>query len=246
MSTPSKGVDPDGLAFIAADEASSTLHLHLASLGLLPSPATTTSTTPAAAGAAAHAASKGRGRAKTGDKPVVTAIVEDPKAPLVGEPGLTLPGGPAAGERFYITTAINYTNGNPHIGHAYEAVTSDVIARYQRMAGKQVFFLTGTDEHGQKVATTAEGLGMTPIELCDKYAGNFQALNKCLRISNDFFVRTTMPEHHVSAQELWKRCAAADDIYLRWVLWMGEREGGRQGRREGRKRAGRQISTQSS
>jgi len=219
MNTPSKGLDPDGLAFIAADEASSTLHLHLASLGLIPSAATTTTTTilnPAAAGAtAAAAASKGRGRGKTGDKLIVMAIVEDPRAPLIGEPGVTLPGGPAAGERFYVTTAINYTNGNPHIGHAYEAVTSDVIARYQRMVGKQVFFLTGTDEHGQKVATTAEGSGMTPIELCDKYAGNFRALNKCLRISNDFFVRTTMPEHHVSAQELWKRCAAADDIYLR-------------------------------
>lgn len=84
----------------------------------------------------------------------------------------------ASSEKFYITTAINYTNGNPHMGHAYEAVTSDVVARWHRAYGREVFYCTGTDEHGQKIAQTAEGLGVKPIEICDKYAAAFQELNK--------------------------------------------------------------------
>jgi tRNA synthetases class I (M) len=82
-------------------------------------------------------------------------------------------------ERFYLTTAINYTNGNPHIGHAYEAITSDCISRYHRMYGRRVFFQTGTDEHGQKIANAAEAQGKQPIDLCDHYAGNFQVRYQC-------------------------------------------------------------------
>eukprot|EP01061_Rhynchopus_euleeides_P045838 TRINITY_DN8432_c0_g1_i1.p1 TRINITY_DN8432_c0_g1~~TRINITY_DN8432_c0_g1_i1.p1 ORF type:complete len:743 (+),score=334.91 TRINITY_DN8432_c0_g1_i1:49-2229(+) len=135
------------------------------------------------------------------------------------------------GEKFYVTTAINYTNGNPHIGHAYEGMLADVSARYNRAYGRDVFFLTGTDEHGQKIARSAEGKGMTPKELCDLYAGNFQKLNKRMSISNDDYIRTTDRYHEDTARELWKRCSAnknaagEPDIYLgEYVGWYNERE----------------------
>jgi methionyl-tRNA synthetase len=117
-------------------------------------------------------------------------------------------------EKFYLTTAINYTNGNPHMGHAYEGLTSDVICRYHRGYGRDVFFMTGTDEHGQKIAESAEKEGLTPIQLCDKYVENFKELNKRMCISNDFYVRTTLPKHLKFAQWLWKRAYDAGDIYL--------------------------------
>lgn len=120
---------------------------------------------------------------------------------------------------FYITTAINYANGAPHIGHAYEAVTSDVIARHQRLVSKPenhpVFFVTGSDEHGQKIAEQAVKEGkQAPIEICDKYVAGFQALNQRLRVTNDDYVRTTSDRHKRTAKELWKRCHQAGDIYL--------------------------------
>eukprot|EP01084_Bolivina_argentea_P314182 544175_1 len=99
-------------------------------------------------------------------------------------------------DRFYLTTAINYTNGRPHIGHAYEAITSDIICRYHRIYGRDVFFLTGTDEHGQKVANTAASKGLTPKELCDENVAVFKELNQKLRISNDYYVRTTDADHY--------------------------------------------------
>jgi methionyl-tRNA synthetase len=133
-------------------------------------------------------------------------------------------GGPLAGEnakkpkkgaeKFYLTTAINYTNGLPHMGHAYEGLTSDVICRYHRGYGRDVFFMTGTDEHGQKIAESAEKEGLTPIQLCDKYVTNFKALNKRMCISNNFYVRTTLPKHEKFAQWMWKRAYDAGDIYL--------------------------------
>ncbi|CAM9910395.1 unnamed protein product, partial [Hapterophycus canaliculatus] len=104
--------------------------------------------------------------------------------------------------------------GDPHIGHAYEAITSDVLSRYQRMAGKRVFFQTGSDEHGQKIANTAKALGVEPIDICDKYAGNFQALNKRLLISTDSYMRTTSALHKETSQRLWQICADAGDIFL--------------------------------
>jgi methionyl-tRNA synthetase len=95
-------------------------------------------------------------------------------------------------KRFYITTAIDYTNGAPHLGHAYEKVLTDTIARMMRLKGREVFFLTGTDEHGQKVQMSAQKAGVAPIELCDKCAGVFQnELLPVLNITNDDFVRTT-------------------------------------------------------
>ncbi|CBZ51090.1 methionine--tRNAligase, related [Neospora caninum Liverpool] len=128
-------------------------------------------------------------------------------------------------ERFYITTAINYTNGPPHMGHVYEAVTSDVVARFHRIAGKEVFFLTGTDEHGQKIANTAERVGKTPQEICDFFAAGFQEMNKKLHISNDQYIRTTQADHKAVCQWLWKRVQEKGDIYLdTYVGWYNERE----------------------
>ena len=131
----------------------------------------------------------------------------------------------ASSERYYISTAINYTNGNPHIGHAYEAITSDMIARWHRAYGRTVFYQTGTDEHGQKIAQTAELSGITPQEICDKYAGAFQALNSKLSISNDFYIRTTMPMHKKGAQALFVKAVEAGDIYLdTYEGWYNVRE----------------------
>ena len=130
------------------------------------------------------------------------------------------------GTSFYITTAINYANGPPHIGHAYEAVTSDVIARHQRLTSKHpVYFVTGSDEHGQKIAEQAAQEGVEPIEICDKYVAGFQVLNQRLRISNDDYVRTTSDRHKRTAKELWNRCHAAGDIYLdKYQGWYNVRE----------------------
>lgn len=128
-------------------------------------------------------------------------------------------------EKFYLTTAINYTNGSPHIGHAYEAICSDVICRYHRIYGRDVFFLTGTDEHGQKIAQTAEKMGMSPIEICDLYSKQFKELNLSLNISNDFFIRTTTHEHKAIAQNVWKLSQAKGDIYLdTYTGWYNIRE----------------------
>lgn len=100
-------------------------------------------------------------------------------------------------------------------GHAYEATTTDVIARYQRLIGdKACYFLTGTDEHGQKIANTASDLGKQPIDICDLYATGFQVLNQRILISNDDYVRTTSERHKRNAKALWNKCAEAGDIYL--------------------------------
>ena len=106
---------------------------------------------------------------------------------------------------FYITTAIDYVNGAPHVGHAYEKIATDVIARHMRQRGGDVFFLTGTDEHGEPIADTAEAEGITPKELADRNAERFQALLPALNISNDFFVRTSDPEHERRVQEVMQR-----------------------------------------
>ena len=120
----------------------------------------------------------------------------------------------SAPKTFYITTAISYPNGAPHIGHAYEAIASDVIARFKRLDGYEVMFLTGTDEHGQKMQQTAAKAGKTPRELADEMAPKFQHMVRHLNVSNDDFIRTTEPRHYASVQELWSRMQAAGDIYL--------------------------------
>ncbi|MDM9629791.1 methionine--tRNA ligase [Rhizobium sp. S152] len=114
---------------------------------------------------------------------------------------------------FYITTAISYPNGKPHIGHAYELIATDAMARYQRLDGKDVFFLTGTDEHGQKMQQTARAEGITAQELADRNSGEFQAMAKLLNASNDDFIRTTQERHHETSRNIWNLMADAGDIY---------------------------------
>lgn len=126
---------------------------------------------------------------------------------------------------FYLTTAIHYTNGQPHMGHAYENVCSDVICRYHRVFGRDVHFLTGTDEHGQKIAQTAEAAGVTPQELVDKYAGIFKQLTKDLNMSNDDFIRTTSDVHKKFAQWLFQSALDTGDVYLgTYEGWYNVRE----------------------
>ncbi|MGO4296768.1 methionine--tRNA ligase [Glutamicibacter sp. MCAF14] len=126
---------------------------------------------------------------------------------------------------FYITTAISYPNGTPHIGHAYEVVATDVMARFKRLDGFDVFFLTGTDEHGQKMMQTAENLGVTPAQLAQRNSDAFQAMNDELGTSYDRFIRTTDADHHAAAQELWRRMEANDDIYLdKYAGWYSVRD----------------------
>jgi methionyl-tRNA synthetase len=115
---------------------------------------------------------------------------------------------------YFITTAIAYPNGLPHIGHAYEAIATDALARFQRLDGKDVFFLTGTDEHGQKMIQTAAGEGMTPAELAARNAGRFKEMDQRLNISFDRFIRTTEPAHHHSVQVVWNRMQQNGDIYI--------------------------------
>ncbi|MEM6710924.1 MAG: methionine--tRNA ligase [Pseudomonadota bacterium] len=116
-------------------------------------------------------------------------------------------------KRFYITTAISYPNGAPHIGHAYEALATDALARFKRLDGYDVRFLTGTDEHGQKMDKTARERGMTASELADENAPRFQAMVEMLGCSNDDFIRTTEERHHAASQAIWTRMMGAGDIY---------------------------------
>ena len=112
---------------------------------------------------------------------------------------------------FYVTTAISYPNGAPHIGHAYEMIATDAIARWKRLEGREVYFLTGTDEHGIKMVQTAAGQGITPRELADQNSAEFRKLADVLNISNDDFIRTTEARHHEASQAIWKKMADRDD-----------------------------------
>jgi len=116
-------------------------------------------------------------------------------------------------DKFYVTTSIAYVNAKPHAGYAMELVQADVLARYHRLAGDDVFFLTGTDEHGMKLVQTASEQGITPKELVDTNAEHFRALTKTLNVSNDHFVRTTDEGHKKGAQALWKKLVEAGDVY---------------------------------
>ena len=117
-------------------------------------------------------------------------------------------------EKFYITTAIDYVNAAPHLGHALEKIQADVIARYQRLLAKDVFFLTGTDEHGAKVARAAQAQGENPEEFADEISENFRNLIKELNISNNDFIRTSDKKRHwPGAEAFWKKLAAKGDIY---------------------------------
>jgi len=114
---------------------------------------------------------------------------------------------------FYITTPIYYINAQPHIGHAYTTMVADAIARSRRLLGDDVFFMTGTDEHGQKVERAAQKAGKPTQVFADDIAAHFRQMCVDLNISNDDFIRTTEPRHHRAAQEIWRRVAANGDIY---------------------------------
>ncbi|MEQ8344733.1 MAG: methionine--tRNA ligase [Sneathiellaceae bacterium] len=117
-------------------------------------------------------------------------------------------------DAFYITTPIYYVNDNPHIGHAYTTIACDVVARFMRLDNRPVRFLTGTDEHGQKVEKSAQAAGLDPLAFCDRVSQRFRQLAAALNISNDDFIRTTEDRHLRSAQAIWQRMAEAGDIYL--------------------------------
>ncbi|MFJ2617857.1 methionine--tRNA ligase [Glutamicibacter sp. NPDC087344] len=126
---------------------------------------------------------------------------------------------------FYATTAISYPNGTPHIGHAYEVVATDTLARFKRLDGFDVFFMTGTDEHGQKMMQTAEKEGIAPAQLAQRNSDAFQAMNDELGTSYDRFIRTSDADHHAAAQELWRRMEANGDIYLdKYAGWYSVRD----------------------
>jgi methionyl-tRNA synthetase len=130
-----------------------------------------------------------------------------------------------AGEPYYITTAISYPNGPPHIGHAYEAIATDAIARFMRLDGYDVYFLTGTDEHGQKIQQTAVREGLTPRQLLDRNVPLFEAMVKRLNCSNDDFIHTTEERHHRASEEIWRRMEANGDIYLgKYAGWYSVRD----------------------
>jgi methionyl-tRNA synthetase len=126
---------------------------------------------------------------------------------------------------YYVTTAISYPNGRPHIGHAYEAIATDAIARFQRLSGRQVFFMTGTDEHGLKMVQTARAQNLEPRALADEISSYFKEMDDTLDVSFDRFIRTTEPAHHAAAQALWRAMAASGDIYLgRYKGWYSVRD----------------------
>ncbi len=126
---------------------------------------------------------------------------------------------------FYITTAISYPNGAPHIGHAYEAIATDAIARFMRLDGYDVYFLTGTDEHGQKMQQTAAKLGLTARALRDRNVPLFEKMVERLECSNDDFIHTTEERHHRSSEEIWRRMEKNGDIYLdKYAGWYSVRD----------------------
>ena len=116
--------------------------------------------------------------------------------------------------RFYVTTPIYYVNGAPHIGHAYTAIAADVLARWHRLDGDEVFFLTGTDDHGQKVEKAAQDAGMEPQAFVDSVSKQFQDMSALVGISNDDFIRTTEERHKRACQALWQRLQERGEIYL--------------------------------
>jgi methionyl-tRNA synthetase len=160
----------------------------------------------------------------------VKSKVSKPKVPRAPKPvAAPKPAAPVAAPArdnvFYITTAIAYPNGVPHIGHAYEAIATDVLARFARLDGKDVFFLTGTDEHGLKMIQTAQNEGLTPSALAARNAARFKEMDERLNVSFDRFIRTTEEQHHRSSQEIWRRMEANGDIYAdTYSGWYSVRE----------------------
>src|SRR5258707_14935823 len=128
-------------------------------------------------------------------------------------------------ETYYITTAIAYPNGVPHIGHAYEAIATDALARFARLDSRDVFFLTGTDEHGLKMIQTAEAESLPTMEVATRNALRFKEMDQRLNVSFERFSRPTEEQHHRSSREIWKRIADNGDIYLdNYAGWYSVRD----------------------
>ena len=126
---------------------------------------------------------------------------------------------------FYLTTPIYYVNDEPHIGHAYTTIVADAIARYRRATGHDVRFLTGTDEHGQKVERAAAQQGVSPQELCDRNSARFREVWEAFGITHDDFIRTTEPRHKAAVAALWERLVASGDFYLgKYAGWYSVRD----------------------
>lgn len=163
-------------------------------------------------------------------KPVQVKVTQSksgrpkPKKPA-GNATTTATAATSAPRRYYITTAISYPNGVPHIGHAYEAIATDAIARFMRLDGYDVFFLTGTDEHGQKIQQTAVKEGLTARELVDRNSQRFRDMVARMNCSNDDFIRTTEDRHHRSSMAIWERMQKNGDIYLsKYAGWYSVRD----------------------
>jgi methionyl-tRNA synthetase len=159
---------------------------------------------------------KSKKRASAPEPPSVPKKSQKPKTATASKTAAAAKPAPALsrGNIYYITTAIAYPNGVPHIGHAYEAIATDALARFARLDGKDVFFLTGTDEHGQKMAQTAELEKLPTLQVATRNALRFKEMDERLNVSFDRFIRTTEEQHHRSSQEIWQRMAANGDIYL--------------------------------
>ena len=117
-------------------------------------------------------------------------------------------------KNFYITTPIYYPSGKPHMGHAYSSIIADIFARFKRLEGYNVLFLTGTDEHGLKIQREAEKNNKNPKLFCDQLSEKFNDLTKILNLTNDDFIRTTEQRHFKSVEEIWNRLVNSGDIYL--------------------------------
>ncbi len=146
-------------------------------------------------------------------------------------------------QKFYITTAIPYANGAPHIGHAYERIATDAIARFKRLDGFDVLFVTGMDEHGQKMQQTAARDGLTPLGLADRTALQFEQMGEELNARADDILRTTQQRHKESVQEIWRRMARNGDIYLsKYSGWYSVRDEAYYGEDETEQRDGRRFA----
>jgi methionyl-tRNA synthetase len=174
---------------------------------------------------------------KSANKPANNVVTKKPDtapvktkakaSPPAAKPAAAVakPAMPAARSTYFITTPIFYPNGVPHIGHAYTAMVTDAIARFQRLDGKDVFFLTGTDEHGLKMQQTAIAEGLTPLALADRNSARFRDMMAALNISYDDYIRTTEPRHERACQALWIAIEKAGDIYLdKYAGWYSVRQ----------------------
>ena len=117
-------------------------------------------------------------------------------------------------DNFYITTPIYYPSGKPHMGHAYSSIIADVFARFKKNDNSNVFFLTGTDEHGLKIQNAAKKENMDPLTYCNKISKTFRDLTIKLNLSNNDFIRTTEKRHHDAVNDLWSKLIKSGDIYL--------------------------------